>query len=438
MEGNDKMQVNNKLLEIPEIFTKKLTEALKESPDVVNLARGDSEFATPKSVVEYLSNIILDDGDYAVNINTPVGKWTHYEKESGSTHLKTAIANKYYSESGLKIKSNNILITQGGMNAIFYAFYSCLLPGDEIIVFDPAYIAYESIGNYIMHNIIVKRFSLVQHENYDIDYDKLKKHLSPKTKAIILTSPYNPCGRVYKKEQLLELMNFCKANDIIVIHDENHEKEVYGTNVHYPISIFDETLSSSILLNSFSRLGMGGWRIGWMVACDPIIKAASRLHAFVNMTCNTFVQEAAAFTLDNYSTLGFEEKFLNYENKRNKLVSFFKNIKGIICTVPEGTCYLFPLIDDFYNEHKNLMLDSVFQSKWFNDLSNDRKQYEKDMINTWKSYLVYLFFLLEIKVGILPGCCYGNNSDNNIRVSFSVRDEAIDEAIKRMKKLELM
>ena len=429
------MKINKKLFMIPEVFTKTLTEAIKDSPNIINLARGDSEFATPQMVTRYLSKIILDDGDYKSDINIPIGRWTHYEKESGSIHLRNSIIRKYHLESGLDISVNNVLVTHGGMNAIFYAFSAVLVPEDEIIVFDPAYIAYEPICGYILHNVKVRRMPLLQEENYDINYVRLSNMISDRTKAIIFTSPYNPCGRVYTYEQISELMSFCHRNNIFLIHDENHEKEVYDGNIHYPVSIFNKDFSHSILLNSFSRLGMGGWRVGWMVANEQIIAASQRLHAFVNMTCNTFVQEAAAFALDHYSKLGFDEKFLNYKMKRDKLIAFFEKIPGIECLVPEGTCYIFPRITDFYNENRKIMLNKIMNSSWFSSLSKDKKEYEEKMIGKWKSYLIYLYFLLELKVGIIPGCCYGNNSDNNIRISFSVRDEAISEGLSRMNKL---
>ena len=429
------MILNERLFDIPEIYTKKLTEAITDSPDVVNLARGDSEFATPNLVTEYLSRIILDDGDYESDINKPVGRWTHYEKESGSTRLINSIKKKYINEAGLSLGSSNILVTQGGMNAIFYALYTILNVGDEIIVCDPAYIAYESICSYILKGIKVCRYKLFQSENYNFDYNRLAAITNERTKALIISSPYNPCGRVYSYDELAELMEYCKLKEIFLVHDENHEKEVYDGFVHYPVSIFDKDFSNSILLNSFSRLGMGGWRIGWMVAQKRIIDAAVRVHAFVNMTCNTFVQETAAYALDNYAKLGFADRFFGYKKKRDKLVSFFNRISGIECPVPEGTCYLFPSIIEFYIKNKEIMLMFIKNSEWFVGLSDVRRNHEEMMISKWKSYVVYLYFLLFLKVGVLPGCCYGEHSDNNIRLSFSVRDEAIDEAIIRMQKL---
>jgi aspartate/methionine/tyrosine aminotransferase len=429
------MNINKQLFAIPEIFTKVFTEAIKETSDVINLARGDSEFATPRPVTEYLSSIFLDDGDYKRDINSPIGRWTHYEKELGSVHLRKSIAQKYQDESNLNIGTNNILVTQGGMNAIFYACYSLLLPGDEIIICDPAYIAYEPICGYIIRDVKVRRLTLVYEENYNINYERLRNLISDSTKAIIITSPYNPCGRVYAHEQLFELMEFCRKKGIFVIHDENHEKEIYDGHTHYPISIFDNNFSHSILLNSFSRLGMGGWRVGWMIANEQVITAAQRLHAFVNMTCNTFVQEAAAYALDNYSKLGLQEKFLGYKNKRDKLVDFFSDVQGIDCIVPEGTCYMFPDISQYYNNNRENIEKSVKNSEWFLSLSKEKQIQEAKMMSKRKSYSIYLYFLVYLKVGILPGCCYGENSDNNIRISFSVRDEAINEAIIRMRKL---
>jgi len=229
------------------------------------------------------------------------------------------------------------------------------------------------------------------------------------------------------------LSSFCEEKQIYLIHDENHEKEVYDNNVHFPAIFFDPKMAYTICLNSMSRLGMGGWRIGWMIANPTIIKAATSMHAYVNMTCNTFVQETAAYALEHYSDLDFDSVFKRYSNKRTQLHTVLNKIEGFDCKLPEGTCYLFPNIKMFYDNNLLEIKKKIFESKWYLELSATEKIRENELINNSVSYSVYLYLLLNFKVGVLPGCCYGPGSDHHIRLSFSVKQAAIDEAIERLR-----
>ena len=427
------LTINEKLLEIPVVYTKKITEAIKSDPTVVNLARGDSEFITPRQVTNYLKSIIDDEGNHADDINKPVGKWTHYEKESGSINLKRAIVGKYHRESQVDVDMANILITHGGMNAIFYALSAIAEDGDEVLIFDPAYIAYYPITNYLIHGLTVKRICLNQFNDYRIDFNTLSRLISKKTKAIVFTSPYNPCGRVYTYDEIHQLSMFCKENQIYLIHDENHEKEVYDNNVHYPAILFDSKMEYTICLNSMSRLGMGGWRVGWMIANPKIIRAATSVHAYVNMTCNTFVQESAAYALSHYDELGFDDIFKQYSQKRVLLHDALNRIEGVKCILPEGTCYLFPDVKEFFDNNIIDIKKTIYESNWYLNLSQSEKEKENTLIESSVSYKVYLYLLIKYRVGVLPGCCYGPESDHHIRLSFSVKKAAIDEAVKRLK-----
>ena len=428
-------EINNHLLDVPYIYTKRITEAIKSNKSVINLARGDSEFITPYPITDYLKKIIDEPGEGLSNFNKPVGMWTHYEKEGGSLHLKRSISQKYLKESNLKVSSDNILVTHGGMNAIFYSLMSILTSEDEVIIFDPAYIAYYPICSFLLSGVKVVRFPIYQHNDFEIDYQLLENVITKRTKAVIFTSPYNPCGKVYSYDSIKKLFLFCEKHDLFLIHDENHEKEIYDGYIHYPAMIFDINKDRTILLNSMSRLGMGGWRIGWMIANETIINAAKTVHAYVNMTCNTFVQECAAYALDHYDDLGLDLIFERYSKKRIKLCDFLNSIEGIECFVPQGTCYLFPSIKKFYTLNSEKILHEIKNSMWYNSLDSDNRLVEDRNILKYKSYAVYLFLLLKYYVGVLPGCCYGEQSDDHIRLSFSVKEEAIDEAINRLSAL---
>ncbi|MCP4708046.1 MAG: aminotransferase class I/II-fold pyridoxal phosphate-dependent enzyme, partial [Planctomycetes bacterium] len=287
--------INSKLLSIPITYTKVITEGVKKDPAVINLASGDSEFQTPKPAIDYCLRILPDPGENCDGINTPVGKWTHYASGRGSRRLREAIAGKYKRESGIDADADCVLITNGGMNAIYTALCAMLEPGDEVLIPDPSYIAYEPIANYVLPGVHGKRVLLSEADDYALTPSILEKSKTAKTKAVILTSPLNPTGDVYNRDRLQALMEWAQINDVFILHDENHEKEVYDDTVHIPVRVFDKHGTHSVCVNSFSRLGMGGWRLGWILGPPRLIEAAKLAHTYINMSCNTFVQETGAY-----------------------------------------------------------------------------------------------------------------------------------------------
>lgn len=420
--------INEKILDVPVVYTKELTEGIKDDKSVVNLARGDSEFQTPRPVIEYLCRILPEVGDGLEDFNTPAGKWTHYEKGKGSKRLRQAIARKYKRESGLDIDENCILVTQGGMNAIYTAFLAVASPGDEIMIPDPCYVAYDPIANYVIPGIHGKRIKLAEKNGFLLTVEQLDAAKTDRTKAVILTSPLNPTGSLYDSRTLQQIMEWGICNDIFIIHDENHEKEIYDGNIHYPIRMYDPPGEHTILLNSLSRLGMGGWRLGWIIAPERVIRTAAMAHSYINMTCNTFVQEAGAFTLDHYGELGFDGIFREYAEKRNLLVAALNGMDGIHCQMPKSTCYAFPNIRAFYDKNRERITSAA-------EKALKRKTFlgEADMIQKSVSYAMYKFLLIEAGVGVIPGIAYGPDSDDYVRFSFSVKRDAVVEGIRRLK-----
>lgn len=431
--------INKKIEDISIVYTKELTEGIKDDKTVINLARGDSEFQTPKPVIDYLCGILPDPGSGLDDPNSSQGKWTHYEKGQGSKRLREAISRKYKRESSLDVDPATILITQGGMNAIFTSFLVITEPGDEILIPDPCYIAYDPISNNILSGRTGKRIKLKEENDFILTIDQLNKAKTKNTKALILTSPLNPTGSLYPREVLKDIMEWGIDNNIFIIHDENHEKEIYEDHKHYPMRLFDKDGEHSILLNSFSRLGMGGWRLGWIIAPRHITKAAELAHSFINMTCNTFVQEAGAYALDNYDKLGFREIFENYERKRNTLVPALNKLPGFKCAMPKSTCYAFPNVKKFYDDNRKVILSLVEEKLKRKAAENPEKKsvYDRDLKLSRESvsFAVHKYLLFKAGVGVIPGLAYGPGSDNYIRFSFSVKIEAIEEALKRLREM---
>jgi len=411
--------VNKRILSVPMVYTKKVTESIKDDPEVINLGRGESEFQPPQLVRNALCRIV-NEGE----------KWMKYGKTNGSKNLREAISRKYKREANLEIDPDWVLVTQGGTNALYLAFLGITNPGDEILIPDPCYVHYEPAICHSLREIKGIRLPLPPENHFFPSSSLLDSYKNPQTKAFIMTSPLNPTGTIYNRSEIEEMVSWAKENDIFLIHDENHEKECYDNNVHYPVSIFDHEFKNTILINSFSRLGMGGWRLGWIVANPKVIEAASMGLLYVNMSCNSFVQETGAYVLDHYDELGFSNYFNHYREKRDIMVKKLNCLNQVSCSLPQGTCYAFPNIRELYNNNKEKILYLVRKK-----IKNNSTEEEKLWLENSVSFAIHKFFLLFAKVGVIPGISYGKSGDDFVRMSFSVKQEEVVESMNRLEKI---
>lgn len=412
-------KINENIDRIPFYLTKKISEETESELGIINLSRGQAGFQPPLEIYKEAKRII-DPKDKTL---------FKYEKLVGSKDLRRAISNWYGKIFNLDLNPKNIVVTDGGTGGISLSLQFLTNQGDEIIIPDPAYPYYIVSAKYGLENRVIKRLPIGKEK---VNREKLGSVIGENTQVIILTSPHNPTGVVYDFKTLEGIMELAKEKDFFVLYDENHFPEIYDGKKHLPLTLFDKERKHSIVLGSLSRLGLQGERIGWAVLPEDLSERFSITYSTHNLSVNTPAQRLGTFVLDNYENLDFDKLFKEYEEKRNWLIPEINKFDGFDCHIPEGTCYAFPNIKEFVDKNRK-KLEKIVKTE-----SKKRRRSDDDIKFSLEhnSVLAYKFLLYTTKVGGLPGLTYGPESDDYIRLSFSVGREDIEEAVNRMKNMD--
>ena len=357
-------------------LSNKASELKKSGKKVYNFGIGEPDFTTPDGIIK------------AAFDAAKAGK-THYTPSSGIPELRSAIADKMKKVNNVPAESGNVLVTNTKFS-INLAAMALLNPGDEVLIPEPYYLSYPEI----MKLYGAKPVPVRSDEDYDIDFDELRKMTSPRTKALIYSSPSNPTGKVFSEKLLRKLSDYIIENDMILIADEIYEDIIFEGKPFSPASI-PEMFDRTVTVNGFSKShAMTGWRIGYMVANESIIKASDKIQQ-QTITCAPSVSQYAALAAleDKKSPKDFRDKFLHRRDLVRKLLSN----SSLKSRNPEGAFYAFP-------------------------------QYHLD-INSEK----FCNLLLERKnVIVTPGSAFGEQGKNHFRLSFATDDETIMEGIERI------
>lgn len=308
------------------LFQKKVAQA-KEVPGAMTLLGGDPDFETPRHIIDAAFKAI-EEG------------WTHYPVKAGIPELKEALAN-YHSRYDTNWKPDEVIVTGGAIPALYIAIIGTLNRGDEIILFNPFYMGYTPLVQYL--NLKVTPVQLIEEEGYHIDLDDLYRSVTPKTKMIIICSPNNPTGTVFTEKELAEITKISNKNDLLVLSDEIYDQFVWDDNKHRSIAALPGMKERTIVILSFSKtFAMTGWRLGCLMADESITSLLRKLP--VGSRPAAFIQKAGVTAL----TSKWEpvERFHNeYLKRRDYLVKRLNEIDGITCTTPEGAFYVFPNIE---------------------------------------------------------------------------------------------
>ncbi|MFG6118425.1 pyridoxal phosphate-dependent aminotransferase [Thalassobacillus sp. B23F22_16] len=365
-------------------------KALKaDGHDVIGLGAGEPDFNTP----EY----ILDAASYAMKQGL-----TKYTPSGGIPDLKQAIIEKFSKDQNLSYKDTQIVVTTGAKHALFTLFQVVLNPGDEVIVPTPYWVSYPEQVKLAEGKPV---FAEAKEENgFKITPDQLEAAITPKTKAVIINSPSNPTGMMYSKEELQELGDICLKHDLLIVSDEIYEKLIYSEEEHVSIaSLSDDLYKQTIVINGVSKShSMTGWRIGYAAGDPEIIKAMTSMasHSTSNPTSIAQYAALAAYTTDEHEVNKMKEAF---RERLEKLYEWLVEIPGIECVKPKGAFYLFP---------------------------NVKKASEKNGFESVDAWVEAL--LEEEKVAVVPGSGFG--SPDNIRLSYAISLDQLEEAAKRIKR----
>ncbi|MBI2545440.1 MAG: pyridoxal phosphate-dependent aminotransferase [Candidatus Aenigmarchaeota archaeon] len=364
----------------------KIEESLKiieQNPDIISLGAGEPDFPAPKNVVKSAEKF-LEKG------------YTHYSPPQGRHELREALVKKLKKENKIDVDPENIIITCGSKEAILLSVLTTVNPKEEVLIQNPGYVAYRPIVE--MLDAIPKYIPLREEDKFEIHPEILKKTITKKTKLLILNTPSNPTGTVLSKKTLEEIADIAIQNNLTIMADEAYEKLIYDNEKHISIASLNGMEDRVITVQSFSKsYAMCGFRIGYAVANERVIKEMTEFKLCTTLAAPTFGQLAAIEALKHSSDY-VKKMIKEYDRRRNMMVMRLNEIPGFSCTTPKGAFYTFPNIKEF-------------------KISSDKLS---DLL------------LKKSKVMTIPGTEFGKYGEGYLRLSYATAYKKIETALNRI------
>lgn len=359
---------------------------------VIGFGAGEPDFPTPDYIVE------------AAVAACREPKWHRYTPAGGLPELKEAIAAKTLRDSGLSVSASQVLVTNGGKQALYNAFASLLDPGDEVLLPAPFWTTYpESIQLAGGTPVVVMTDET---SGYRATIEQLEAARTPRTKALVFVSPSNPTGAVYSPAEVKAIGEWALANGIWVVTDEIYEHLVYGDAQFSSMPVLVPGLKDTcIVVNGVAKTyAMTGWRVGWLIGPNDIVKAATNLqsHATSNVAN---VSQIAALAAVSGDLSAVEEMKVAFDRRRQLITGLLNAIPGVDCPLPEGAFYVYPSVKGLLG--KTLRGQTIESSAQLAGLILD-----------------------EVEVAVVPGEAFGTNG--YLRLSYATSDADITEGVGRM------
>lgn len=298
---------------------------------VIGFGAGEPDFPTPAHIVE------------AAQAAAAQPRYHRYTPAGGLPELKAAIVAKTLRDSGVTITADQVLVTNGGKQAVYEAFATLLDPGDEVLVVTPYWTTYpEAIR--LAGGVPVEVLTTDQ-DGFQPSVAALEAARTPRTKVMLLVSPSNPTGAVYPPELVTEIGRWALAHGIWVVADEIYEHLVYGDAEHLSIlAAVPELADRIVLLNGVAKTyAMTGWRVGWLIGPVDVVKAASNLHSHLTANVANVSQVAAVAALSGDLTAVHEMRTA-FDRRRGLIVAALREVPGFAVAEPEGAFYAYPSV----------------------------------------------------------------------------------------------
>ncbi|WP_117169383.1 pyridoxal phosphate-dependent aminotransferase [Paraliobacillus sediminis] len=373
-------------------ITVKAKELKDAGHDVIGLGAGEPDFNTPSYILDAATNAMKSG-------------FTKYTPAGGIVELKDAIIEKMKRDQQLHYDRDQIIVTTGAKHALYTLFQVLLNPEDEVIVPSPYWVSYpEQIKLAQGKPIFVEAD---ENSQFKLTPEQLKNVITAKTKAVIINSPSNPTGSMYTKAELTALGEICLENNILIVSDEIYEKLIYTDEAHVSIAeISDALKEQTVIINGVSKShSMTGWRIGYAIGSKQIINAMTGLvsHSTSNPTS---IAQYAALAAYSKGDEEIEQMRVAFQDRLEKTYQWLTAIPGITCVKPKGAFYLFPNV-------KEAVKMTGFKT-----------------VDEWVEAI-----LVEEKVALVPGTGFG--APDNVRLSYVIPLEQLEEATKRIKRFIL-
>ena len=298
---------------------------------VIGFGSGEPDFATPSHIVEAAVAAAKDPKNHK------------YTPAAGLPELRDAIANKTLRDSGYSVSASQVLVTNGGKMAVYATFATLLDPGDEVIVPAPYWVSYpESIR---LAGGVMSVVSTDVSSGFKATVEQLEAARTERTKVLLFVSPSNPTGAVYSQEEIQAIGRWAVEHELWVVTDEIYEHLIYGSaEFHSMPAVVPELADKCVIVNGVAKTyAMTGWRVGWMVGPEDVIKAATGLQSHATSNIANVSQRAAlaavSGTLD-----AVEEMRTAFDRRRRMMVKMLRRIEGVNVIEPMGAFYAFPYV----------------------------------------------------------------------------------------------
>jgi aspartate aminotransferase len=333
------MQLSSLLQRFNEPETLKMAKLGRElrakGIDVIDLSLGEPDFNTP----EHIKNAAIK----AVEDN-----WSHYTPVPGYLDLREAVCTKFKRDNNLDYKPENIVVSTGAKQSLANIILALVDKGEEVIIPTPYWVTYSELVKLAEGKVVEIRST--PEKDFKISAAELENAITPKTKAFLFSSPCNPSGAVYSKEELSALADvFRKHPDIAIISDEIYEY-INFVGKHESIAQFDDLKDRIIIVNGLSKgFAMTGWRLGYIAASPEIAKACEKIQGQFTSGTNSIAQRSAinALTGDLAPSHKMVEQFVE---RRKKVLELVKQVPGLKCFEPQGAFYIFPDVTYYYGK----------------------------------------------------------------------------------------
>src|SRR5665648_995952 len=374
-------------------ITAKAKKMKAEGIDVIGFGAGEPDFNTPQNIQEAAIKAIKE------------GK-TKYTAVSGVIELKQAIIQKFKSDNNLTYIPSQIIVSTGAKQCLSNVFLTILNPGDEVLIGVPYWVSYPELVKLADGKPVYVQTEEIN--KFKLTIENLNKAVTSKSKAILLNSPNNPTGSVYSKEELIEIADFAKTNNLFIISDEIYEKLVYGDNRHISIaSLSEDAYKRTIVINGVSKAyAMTGWRIGYAAGSTEVIACMSNIQSHTTSNPSSIAQYASVEAI-NGNQDDVQKMVDQFKLRRDYMVERINSINNLSCVNPEGAFYVM------------VNLCKVLNKSFHGEIIKDSLDFSEVLLN-------------EEKVAVIPGIAFG--TDTFIRLSYATSTENIKNGIDRIEK----
>lgn len=382
------MNISNRVNQLKKSAIHEMTRLSKQYDDVAFLSWAKPTTGTPKHINDAVISAIEN------------GLTSGYSQSEGLPELREEIVKKLKRDNNIDANTNQIIVTVGAIEGLAASIMATIDPGDEVILPTPTYSTH--ITQVRLASGVPVLVPLIEENNFALDFDAIKKAITPKTKAIMYCSPSNPTGTVFSEADLRKLAKIALENNLTVITDEAYEYFVFDGKKHFSIASIPEMRKNVITNYTFTKTyAMTGWRIGYLCADEEILNQVKKAHIPFAICAPVASQYAAIAALKGSQDCvkEFGQHYLNARNlmceRLDRLNSVFQYVK------PDGSYLMFPKI--------------------LTEKGKDSFAFSKDLLE-------------KVKVSTTPGIAFGPTGEGHIRLSFCVSEEMVNKAFDRMEK----